>query len=91
LFAAARVENWKEALDVAEALAGWVFRGRGDTKWKLKTRIERDASGLGRPGFTLVDREGWVLRQFQRRAHHYLNNLPENDEVFQREFFGSTT
>ena len=64
LFAAARVENWKEALDLAEALAGWVFRGHGDTKWEPKTRIERDASGLGRPGFTLVDRERWVLRGF---------------------------
>src|SRR5262245_43656118 len=80
-FARTRVQDWKAALDYAEALAGWVFRGHGDTKWELKTRLERDAGELGRPRFTNPERERTILREFKRRAHHYLPNVPENDRL----------
>ena len=73
MFAAARIEDWNKAMAFADALTGWVFRGHGDTSWQLSTRIERDASAMYRAGFTLAERERWVLREFQRRAHHYLS------------------
>src|SRR5262249_3424594 len=28
-------------------------------------------------------RELWILREFQRRAHHYLDHLPENDRLIE--------
>jgi FRG domain-containing protein len=84
LFSAIRIEHWKQALEIAEELgSGWVFRGHGDTSWQLETRIERDALRARRPLDSLANRERWILQEFQRRAHHYLDNLPDNECVIE--------
>lgn len=53
--------------------ARWAFRGHGDTDWLLKASIERIAT---KPGIA----EDYVEREFKRRAHHYLHDLPGDQE-----------
>ncbi len=52
--------------------ARWAFRGQGDAESLLRAGIERVAS---KPGIA----EDYVEREFKRRAHHYLRDVP-NDE-----------
>ncbi|HLW75833.1 MAG TPA: hypothetical protein VKS01_02590 [Bryobacteraceae bacterium] len=55
--------------DLFEALEAfrdprWAFRGQGED-WQLKPTIDRHAI---RPGIA----EDFLMREFRRRAHHYL-------------------
>src|SRR5215831_16215491 len=49
------------------------FRGHGDAPQLLHASIERVAS---KPGIA----EEYIEREFKRRAHHYLADLPNEDE-----------
>lgn len=51
----------------------WAFRGQGSAECPLRTGIERVASS---PGIA----ENYVEREFKRRAHHYLRDLPDDGE-----------
>ncbi len=55
----------------------WIFRGQPDSRWSLQPSIER----LALPdGTTRYSSERFVRREFRRRAHHYLSELPEPDD-----------
>ena len=51
----------------------WAFRGHGNAGWLLQASIERVAS---KPGFA----EDYVEREFKRRAHHYLRDVPSDQD-----------
>jgi hypothetical protein len=53
--------------------ARWAFRGEADAERTLRPGIERIAS---RPGLA----EDYVEREFKRRAHHYLRDLPGDED-----------
>jgi hypothetical protein len=77
----ARVERLNSATHVFAALASeqfrsghWVFRGQGSAQWPLLPSLERFARSIvDLPGVI----EEYAVREFQRRAHHYANSLPE--------------
>ena len=52
--------------------AKWAFRGQGKD-WPLSPMLERYAS---RPGVA----EDYAMREFRRRAHHYLTVVPRRDD-----------
>ncbi len=55
----------------------WIFRGQPDAKWSLQPSIDR----LALPdGTTKYSAERFIRREFRRRAHHYLSQLPEPDD-----------
>ena len=55
----------------------WIFRGQADARWSLQPSIER----LALPdGTTRYSAERFIRREFRRRAHHYLSQLPESDD-----------
>jgi hypothetical protein len=57
----------------------WIFRGQPDTKTSLQPSIERLALA---EGTTKYSAERFVRREFKRRAHHYLTQLPDRrDEL----------
>jgi len=62
----------------------WVFRGQMDAGWELVTSIERAFKNFG-VIFSKKDQvENNMIREFRRRAHHYLTNIPSekaNDEL----------
>ena len=54
----------------------WVFRGHGRSGWKLHPTIER----LANEQHISPHVEQYVERQSKRRAHHYLSDLPDEDD-----------
>jgi hypothetical protein len=70
-----RVDSWEDAVALGKGLAGHVFRGQSDAKWLLSTTIERVAQPYGFPNGALRNREVVLLNNFQRRAHHYVDDL----------------
>jgi hypothetical protein len=75
----AAVQAFSSAADLLKRIqsppfdaARWAFRGEADAERILRPGIERNAS---KPQLA----ERYALREFKRRAHHYLRDLP-NDE-----------
>ena len=74
---------------------GWAFRGHGSANWRLKTALEReclDNVEFGNAEFPDSPRvvpmgilpdtfERDLLLRFQRRAHHYIPNPPDDEDV----------
>lgn len=56
----------------------WIFRGQRDAQWKLQTKLERVFSRM--PPSTYAQSELHLLLQFQRRLHHYVSDLPDEDD-----------
>jgi hypothetical protein len=74
---------------------GWAFRGHGIAEWRLETALERACLGNAAVGNAdspdgpavapmsilphAFERE--ALLRFQRRAHHYIPNPPDDEDV----------
>ncbi|MDD5007241.1 MAG: FRG domain-containing protein [Syntrophorhabdaceae bacterium] len=73
----------------------WAFRGQPDKHLELSTRFERDAERYKCTPYFRKNREVFILKEFQRRAHRYQQNLPEYDNYIQwlslLQHFGGTT
>jgi hypothetical protein len=79
-FVQIRVDSWEDAVVLGKGLAGHVFRGQSDAKWLLSTTIERAARRYGFPNGALRNREVMLLNNFQRRAHHYVDDPPSLED-----------
>jgi len=80
MFVVVQFESWMQTREIASGLIRWVFRGHGDVGYPLETTLYRGSRRLHCPPEILVEREAWVLRQFQRRAHQYIKDPPSVDE-----------
>ncbi len=58
----------------------WIFRGQSNAKWGLETSLERACISfrlkISRSG---LDLEGILLREFDRRFHHYQSYVPKDN------------
>jgi len=54
----------------------WIYRGQRDTKKGLKTTLERACENYGDPSNKWKKNEEKLLREFQRKYHHYSAYLP---------------
>jgi hypothetical protein len=61
--------------------ARWVFRGQPDASWQLAPLIERIP--VKDFGYDIWVAERDTLLSFKRRAHQYLQHLPENNDVLE--------
>jgi len=66
------VPSWREAVDVADHMHGWLFRGQEDKEWGLTSSLERQAVDNQYPIAAIQDAEREIFDLFQRQAHHYL-------------------
>jgi FRG domain/Resolvase, N terminal domain len=78
-----QVDCFEKLTYVGERMGLCVFRGHGSTKWQLESTLERAATRWGVQRGELRERERMLLNQFQRRAHFYINNLPEATNLTQ--------
>ena len=76
-FACWRSGSWAEAVGLANAMQGWIFRGQSDYEWGLVTGIERAAERYGYPRDGIPDVEKYQVSEFRRQAHQYLTHLPD--------------
>jgi hypothetical protein len=86
-----RVNSWQDTKQLSEALSGCVYRGQANASWELTTTLQRATTQFSKEEFLnvvgldkwLSNREIWVLREFQRRAHHYVDDLPPTDRTLE--------
>lgn len=85
-----KVERWKEIRHIFEMFSyKWVFRGQRESTWQLSTPFKRivDGFNFGRNGNGrknhLKKLELDILKNFKARAHHYLNNLPNDNNYLE--------
>lgn len=79
IVSAIQVDNWIATLGLGDGLWNYLFRGHASAGWRLSTTLERASMRWAAPLQFLTSSEDWVLRQFQRRAQHYLTDPPEPD------------
>lgn len=70
--------SWDDTRHLVSVLKGsWIFRGQSDQSWGLTSSLER---AIGQTNNEIRNRvenkEKSILREFQRRAHHYISSPP---------------
>jgi hypothetical protein len=75
-----RPDSWDTTRQLSLSLPRWAFRGQQDAVWGLDTTLHRAALQFGFIEDLLEARELWMLRHFQRRAHHYLADPPSLEQ-----------
>jgi FRG domain len=56
----------------------WIFRGQPKSAWPLQPTLERFSASLrDRPHFL----EPYILSEFRRRAHHFISDTPNKDDM----------
>lgn len=80
---AVKVKNWDEAVFIGERFSGYVFRGQPCDKWPLRTKLERAVKKWGIPEKKIQERERRIISEFQRRAHHYIQDPPQVDNLLE--------
>jgi FRG domain len=76
------VNTWDDAVTLGKVLSSrYVYRGQSGADWELTTLLSRKAEQHRIESFRIVRVEREMLRQFQRRTHHYVTDAPsiEND------------
>lgn len=73
----------------------WIFRGQRNSDWRLTTSFERMIGKLCTDKKKYARIEAELIRDFQRRAHHYIQNLPATDSIIEwlalMQHFGAPT
>jgi hypothetical protein len=83
MFRRIRINSWSEISTLLDSLTLWAFRGHRDSTWELESSLFLAGKEAGcNPGI-LHNREDWMLYQFKRRAHHYLERLPADDSTIE--------
>ena len=80
IYSIRRASSWRDLMRLQEMFARqgqkWIFRGQRSERWGLTTSLERAIRRFRRGGVPVSTLDGGMLRQFQRRAHHYLPEIP---------------
>lgn len=85
MFCSITVDSWKTTLSLFDKITDknsyWAFRGQADERWDLSTKFEREARKYhcDDPDW-YRNREHYILHDFQRFAHHYIQNPPKLDK-----------
>ena len=80
MFLTIEPSDWRAARELGASLNGWIFRGHANADNPLETTLYRTANRRAGPLPFLFEWEERILRQFQRRAHHYVGDLPRRKE-----------
>ncbi|WP_432797187.1 FRG domain-containing protein [Poriferisphaera sp. WC338] len=73
-----KITNWDDFYYLNDLLNHkYVFRGQADASWPLSTKIERVAKQFEQ--VEIPHLEWFILDDFRRQAHQYLNHLPEKE------------
>jgi len=78
-----KAADWYDSVSFARQHPWYIFRGQADAQWGLSSRIERVCWQNQFPTNFLSNRENTILREFQRRTHHYVESLPPLDNKFE--------
>ncbi len=75
---------WDDAVAIFNAICRkntfWIYRGQGDTSWRLQTTFERECENHKLDPYFNNTCESNIITAFQRQSRQYFQNLPAKDE-----------
>jgi len=81
-FETIKITDWTQVYDLPEVKHGTAFfRGQANDTWGLKTSLEREFERLEIHEDNFLHKERALLAEFRRRAHLYIRDLPDHDDV----------
>lgn len=84
MFCEIALVSWTDSVKILDSIKRfsgiWAFRGQGNKDWRLSTRFERDAETYRCSPYWHRNRERYMIKEFQRRAHHFEQKLPDLDD-----------
>jgi len=78
-----KLQTAEHIADLQTTLSGCVFRGHASKEWKLTSTLERICSAYKVEASLRTEREQNCLSEFQRRAHHYIQDQPDSDNFLE--------
>lgn len=79
------IENWEEFFQVVAGpeYRNWAFRGQSDAEWPLYSSLSRYLKGYGIHPDAWARQEERIGRIFRRKAHLFLEHIPDEKDAFQ--------
>lgn len=81
------VDSWNDVLQLFDQIthksSNWAFRGQSDENWRLSTKFERETNKYQCDSYWFKNREKIILKDFQRKAHHFIQNLPDSENYIE--------
>jgi hypothetical protein len=80
-----KVNSWSHFMDIIGKgeFASWAFRGQSNSSWPLYSKLSRHLISFGINPLSWGVQERRILRIFRRKAHHYLEHLPSEEDTFE--------
>ena len=80
-----KIDKWGDFVNftLSEEYVSWAFRGQSDSRWPIYSTLSRYLLAFN------VNKKAWphqeerILRIFKRKAHHFLKNIPPDNDVLQ--------
>jgi hypothetical protein len=77
------IDSWEQLVETLGALsASWTFRGHSDARWSLESTLGRRFSTAGIDPRAWPEQESRILRIFKRKAHLFLDHIPDDSDSF---------
>ena len=77
------IKTWADFQRVVADYPNWAFRGHGDAEWPLYSSLSRYLQNYKIHTDNWADQEERIVRIFKRKAHLYLDQVPNEQDAFQ--------
>jgi hypothetical protein len=79
------IDSWEQFCDTVAGpnYRSWAFRGLADANWQLYSALSRYLRAHGVHRDAWVQQEKRILRVFRRKAHIYLDHIPDEKDSFE--------
>ncbi len=80
-----KIDSWTDYMNLtlSPEYVSWAFRGQSDSTWSIQSTLTRYLKDFK------INQDAWelqeerIIRIFKRKAHHYLKNIPDDEDIIQ--------
>jgi hypothetical protein len=79
------IDNWEDYLrfTLSSDYTSWGFRGQSVSSWPVQSTLARYLKNYNVNQAAWAHQEERIIRIFKRKAHHFLKNIPDDDDIVQ--------
>lgn len=77
------IEDWREFYVIVGEYKNWIFRGQSNAEWPLYSSLSRYIKDQGIHRQAWAEQENRIMRIFKRKAHLFLDHVPDDEDSFQ--------
>ncbi len=77
------IKSWQDFHGVVADYPNWAFRGHGDAEWPLFSSLSRYLQSYKIHTDAWANQEQRIVRIFKRKAHLFLDHVPDDKDAFQ--------